>query len=471
MTSFHSLAKSRPRLTPEFGGWLSLICCAPFLINIPVTNDSAWQLWLGRQMLHGVNLYTDLIEVNPPLWFWISVPLAWVAEALALPSRVVLIGFLLLAITLSYGFCVALIRDWPARQRFAFTIGFLLVTIPISLRIFTQREHFVLASTIPYILLCSARDERRMVAPGLALAIGTLAAFGFAIKPFFAVVPIALELWLWRRAPVVRPETACIGMLAVLYVIAVLLFERDFVASVPMIASAYEHFTGGRYQGFVTAFLLFALAIYPLAHITSRSAAFLVAGLAFLLAFAMQGKGWSYQALPAIGMLILALSVSQWGRSAVRDAFATSVFVTTLWLNAQLYPTARSYRFPANSAVATLTVGTLPVWPQVEERGYLWPLHTFSLWQLAAIEKRLLPAEPLQRRLARDLRCHPPTYILVDQSPAVQDFLQRSGDLTEILSHFTSISSRDGLTLYKRSAPLRARPSACREIYPSRLTN
>jgi hypothetical protein len=451
-------------VSPEMSGWLAIFCCIPFLLFIPVTNDSAWQMWLGRQMLHGANLYSDLVEVNPPLWFWMAVPLAWIAEMLALPGRVVLIGFLVLTIALSYGLSIALIRDWPPHKRLAFTAGFLLATIPISLRIFTQREHFVLVATIPYVLLCGARDRGQRVSMGLATSIAVIAAFGFAIKPFFALVPIALELWLWRHVSRVRTETICLGSLAALYVLATLMLEQDFITAVPMIAASYEHFFGGDYRGFVIPFLLFGLATIPLSKSEQFEAPFVVASLAFLLAFIIQGKAWPYQALPAMGMLLLALTSKRWGKSTVADAIAVCIFGVSLWLNAGVYPTQRSFKFPENSTVAALTFSTLPVWPDVEDRHYVWPLHAFSLWQIGAIDQGLSPAEPLQRRIAHDLRCTPPDFLVVDHGSAVDDFLRGSADLQDFLSHYRLARTKKKLDLYVRIQPLLERPANCRRI-------
>ena len=37
-------------------------------------SDVAWQLWIARRMHAGANLYRDIIETNPPLWFWMALP-------------------------------------------------------------------------------------------------------------------------------------------------------------------------------------------------------------------------------------------------------------------------------------------------------------------------------------------------------------------------------------------------------------
>jgi hypothetical protein len=45
---------------------------AVLLRAIPLTHDVVWQLWIARQLLQGAEIYRDIWEVNPPLWFLVS---------------------------------------------------------------------------------------------------------------------------------------------------------------------------------------------------------------------------------------------------------------------------------------------------------------------------------------------------------------------------------------------------------------
>ena len=47
-----------------------------------VDTDVAWQLWIAGRMHAGANLYRDIIEVNPPLWFWMAAPIDRIAALL-----------------------------------------------------------------------------------------------------------------------------------------------------------------------------------------------------------------------------------------------------------------------------------------------------------------------------------------------------------------------------------------------------
>ena len=63
--------------------WLGLAVTALLtILRIPGTVDSdvAWQLWIAGRIHAGANLYRDIIETNPPLWFWMALPLDRIAN-------------------------------------------------------------------------------------------------------------------------------------------------------------------------------------------------------------------------------------------------------------------------------------------------------------------------------------------------------------------------------------------------------
>lgn len=69
--------------------WLAFLCWlgACFaVIGIGVWHDIAWQLWIARHLNAGVGLYSWIMEVNPPLWFWMARSIDWLAGATGLPA-------------------------------------------------------------------------------------------------------------------------------------------------------------------------------------------------------------------------------------------------------------------------------------------------------------------------------------------------------------------------------------------------
>ena len=164
-------------VAPRWVALTLLIVVAPFFFAIQITHDAAWQMWIGRQVLHGADLYTDIIEINPPLWFWLAEPLAAVSRAVGMYSLNTLVAFFIVCIAISVLLIDRLMHDWPDRRRLLLLIGFVIVALPPGN--FGQREHFTLIATVPYILLIGRRASGAGASVGLAIIAGCFAAAGF----------------------------------------------------------------------------------------------------------------------------------------------------------------------------------------------------------------------------------------------------------------------------------------------------
>jgi hypothetical protein len=463
------------RIWPELAAVAALVLALPLLLLIPINHDAAWQMWIGRQMIHGVRLYSDIVEVNPPLWFWIAAPLAGLAELLDLPGRIVLVGFFEVMLVVSLGLVIALARDLPARQRATLYVGVLAATILLALPVFAQREHFALIAAIPWVTLIARRSTGARVSSGLALATGLVGAAAFAIKPHFALVPIALELWAWKSARRVRPETVVLVLAALAYSAAVAIWAPAYIVeTLPLVIAGYGYFGSATLAGFVMPVLILGLTAAALAG-REAEAPFLVAALSFFLAFLLQGKGWGYHALPALGMIVLALCVAPHGRSPWRDAAALAAAALIILPNLRLYHPDRrlvqAIDAPRGSVVAVLSASTLPLWPLVEDRGYRWPLRGFSLWSLPAIDEgapgAAWMASRLKREVAEDLMCNPPDVLVLDGQAGfdMRGFFATEPAIGRLLADYRSDGRVGNFEILKRSRPPPPRRSGCRTIY------
>jgi hypothetical protein len=418
--------------------WLALLTVAPFLFALPLTHDAAWQMWIGRQLWHGSNLYSDIIEVNPPLWFWIAAPLAGLAETLNVPSLPVLLGFFLAAIGLSLGLVSKL-----GELRPLFLVAFLFACLPLAH--FGQREHFTLVATIPYVALIQRRRDRDAVSAGLAATIGLFAAIGFALKPHFALIPFVLEIWL--RRPLLRPETLVLGAGAAIYAWALFEFEPDYFSVLPLIQKTYGAF--GHFQ----AAGLLPVAIFVMALPLFLRSAFMVAALSFLLVYFVQAKGFPYQAWPALGFLLLGLADTGLAVDVVRRGLGLVVAMLTLAMAAIPYSDVSIQSFPTNSTVVSLKTNPRSSWPAVEIRDYRWPLRTMSLWTVYR------DPQFTRRMVIEDLRCSPATHLYVDDR--TYNF---TGLFADLLRHYRLVERRGQTALYVLERPL-PKGLKCRKIY------
>ena len=127
---------------------LTVIATALRLVDT-VDSDVAWQLWIAHRIHAGANLYTDIIEVNPPLWFWMALPIDRLATLAHLRAETVLILTLGGAVALSLAATNRLLEHIPVRTR-AMLLGYAALALTTMPWMHVgQREQIVLIGTLP----------------------------------------------------------------------------------------------------------------------------------------------------------------------------------------------------------------------------------------------------------------------------------------------------------------------------------
>ncbi|WP_206245255.1 hypothetical protein [Novosphingobium terrae] len=210
------------------------IVTALTLRGMPLSHDVVWQFWIARQLLGGSQLYLDIWEVNPPLWFWTAMPIRLLAQALHVPPLQLLVMGVVALGALS-AWLVGHLAGYatPSRLFVAMLMTFWLVVIgPLS--DFAQREHLALICAVPYAALLARRTWASAGEPskGCAVLVALMAAYGFALKHYFVAIPVLLELWLivrmrreWR---LLRPETTTLTLVALVYAIGAVMVTPAF---------------------------------------------------------------------------------------------------------------------------------------------------------------------------------------------------------------------------------------------------
>ncbi len=441
------------------GDWLGEAIVVPVtallmlvMRQLPLTHDVIWQLWISRQMLGGVQLYSQINEINPPLWFWMAMPVHLLARALALPAPTVLVWFILL-LALAAALLVGRIGRFEGPRERAFAMcAALVIGLFTSLYDFGQREQILLIGSIPYALLIAARIRGERPSPVLAAAIGLLAALGFALKHYFVLAPLGLEvllLWHLRRSwRPLRPETIVLALLGVAYAAAVLVFAPAFLTViVPMVKAAYFGFETPVWMWFdepIQAFwLLIVIALVSAgAHRSFRDRpefqVFALCALAFFAAYLLQRKGWQYHAIPTSGMLLMLLAsigFAKGQRLADLTARPLVCLVIAMYLSFSFierpYANEREPfvgqfidRTPAGSSVLIMASNPMWGWPAVEHRHRVWASRYGAHWMLPAFGRAradhaetpaLLALEKLVRQDNYvDLICSAPALILIE---------------------------------------------------------
>lgn len=282
----------------------------------PLNGDVAAILLFALRMVRGDALYVDIIDVNPPLIFWLNLAPAWLAELLgSSPAFVLSLALIVLqpvAILLSFQPLkrIAPFQDVNFRWFLGGALLFVLFIVPMGS--FGQREPLMTTLALPYLAVMVVRHAGAPVSPGAAGMRAALGAIGFLIKPYFLLVPLLLELRLlarcgWR-AWAARPEPWVIAGTATAYILAVAWLHPVYLDDVlPLVARYY--LTPGLSDAALRVFgapdrLIALSAVVPLVAyaIFQRGNPLLPVFGMFAVAMAgsalVQGKGWPYHLVP-----------------------------------------------------------------------------------------------------------------------------------------------------------------------------
>ena len=372
------------------------------LAQLPMTNDAAWQIWIGRQLLGGAKLYRDIIEVNPPLWFWIGAaisPFGWHG--------------LLIFFGLSAALSMALVQRIYRFRWLPYALIFALFLTGISAT--AQREQFTLIAVAPYVFLTAARAEGRRFSLPFALIVGLWAALGLALKHYFALAPLVLQAWLLLMRRPIAPEFVVVCLAGAAYVAAVLIITPAYLTEiVPLVREAYGHYDQ-KLSWFLFNDVVFIAAVAALGFWLASQRSPLVQALAisaaaFLAIYVGQLKGFRYQGVPALGFLALTafalLARLDFTRFRDKAAGALLGFVPiyTLIGSVIMPPKSQTSEYLCTlrpgTKVLVLAVNGEHAWPAVESCNLEWPSRQMILWTLQSPRLRSFTRDEILRDLA-----------------------------------------------------------------------
>jgi hypothetical protein len=287
--------------------------------------DMSFLLYAAGRLLDGAELYRDVVEINPPLIVWLNVPIVALARAAGV-SELRLYPLAVTALMAALlGYCARIARRYalteePELRRW-FLLALALALFPLAREDYGQREHLVLGLLLPYLLLVVARRRSVPVPSAEAAAIGCLAAIGFALKPHFVLVWIALEgMRRWRRSvsSTISPETAAVAVVIAVYVAVVYLATPAYFNVVALLGPVYARYLPAPVLELLVLspgaalVLLAALALIALRRRLpdpAVTATLAVGMLACLLAAAAQQKGLRYHFYPAFALAFVLVAV------------------------------------------------------------------------------------------------------------------------------------------------------------------
>ncbi len=428
----------------------------------PINGDAAWLLHAAGRVLDGDRLYVDLLETNPPLAVWLKLPVVAGARlAGASPITVYRLFVLALALGSTLACTLLLARALPspkesARSIFPLAVALVLFVLPAPF--FGQREHLALALALPYLVASASAYQAARLGLGAETLVGAAAAVGLALKPPFLIIWAGVLAYGLLRQRRLRAMDLCIAVSLVIYALAVVLITPEFLRLAWLLGEPFLQYsrrpvlvilTQNTFAWSAILTLLLYIAVRGIVR-HSVLADHLAIGVAgFLLALVIQGKGYGYHYLPALGTSIILLAVILSGASESRRPLlraAAVVGAATLMLGGSaflVHATARraagklsaidremvetaefvSAR-AAGAQVAVLSSRLADAFPMMLYTRAHWALRFPNLWFAQVYGRRsepgALPGSALWsvRTVAEDLERRRPALILVRRPEA-----------------------------------------------------
>jgi hypothetical protein len=309
---------------------LSLAC-----LFVPIRwDDQSFALYVAPRLLDGYHLYgADIMELQPPLIFWMTMIPALLARSINTTTQVAFILCLMALCCASILWSLHLNSDSDRKQRRLFAAGLAIVLLYVTLVLpsinwrgggmrydFGQREHIMILLILPYLFSVARRLEKRHLGGFEAVLVGFTAAIGFGLKPQYLTIAVCAEALLIFRMHglrhLIRPELFALVLGGVFYCILVWIFTPNYLTdAAPFFSQVYGDYGYVRTLRIIyqpTTFILAGLAAAliwrsrgdPLALV------FLVGGMGAFVAFVLQHKGWSDHLLPVQTLFILSLGIA-----------------------------------------------------------------------------------------------------------------------------------------------------------------
>jgi len=306
--------------------WAQLVMVASALSAIllvvarfPLNADVAWFMSMARSVLAGDRLYETVIEVNPPLTVYALMPAVALSDVTGLAdSTSVIMVFTMMASLLVIWSVRLLGFKWSSGRAswWIVLLAFAVLIVPAS--DFGQREHLMLLLILPFTLLKWRRVSDLPVGVGTGTAAGVLAGLGFAIKPYFLLLWLFLEVFDWLRTRArgwrIRSESIAVLSVHAAYVLLVGVVHPEYFSMIQNLAPLYRRFSADTYRFLFIGYFTLPLLLALVAGTASKAeppdrdlaSVFLWVGCAGFLVALIQGKGWRYHSLPMIIATVIA---------------------------------------------------------------------------------------------------------------------------------------------------------------------
>jgi len=308
--------------------WLSMliICTSAWSIqnSIFISWDISILLHETQKLLAGGTYVNDYFETSPPMILYLYILPVLVTKIFPVSIMTAFRGSVFFLGIGSVITCKALTKRLFYSQDRMIGDLFLLVLAALFLILpfyeLGQKEHLLFIFSMPYILAASLWIEEKKINRAFAVGIGLMAGLGFAIKPFFVMTPLCIELYIiFKKKNILaglRPETLTILMVLGVYTLLALHLHADYFKTVVPYAlrlyySSMDLPWGKIMFHPVNMFCYFAIFFYILQYkylaYKEFSGLLCCALVSFIIIFVMQRFTPFYHLLPPLALAILLL--------------------------------------------------------------------------------------------------------------------------------------------------------------------
>ena len=319
-------------------GWIWSLAVAGFiaakfwyLTRAYMFMDVAQYLYAAELWWDGGSLYRDYVDTNPPFVIFFSLPPVLLSRLTSISADTAVWIYTLGLIILS----LVIVRVLLGRllsgdsSRLVHMVWFIMALAMLSPpdRVFGQREHVAFILLLSYLTAAALQERGRPIGRGAAVLIGILASCGVLLKPYLAILPCGVEIYLavtrrnWRS--LFRPESLTIAGSISVYLAVVVLYTPDYFRYADYAVEtlwAYNYGGNMLVQGLQKAIPLALAAAMVLLFGERRDAALLrllwLAALLFYIPVVVYSKYWSHHLFPHMalswlvsGIVLLRLSV------------------------------------------------------------------------------------------------------------------------------------------------------------------
>lgn len=282
-------------------------------IFVPINHDVAWIMEGAGRLLDGGRFGRDIVDMNPPLAWWLSTIPAELARLTGIGITAALTLFVIAVGLASIGLTAGVlsVSRFDAVLRFRVLSVFAVVGFLGVGADFGQREHLMMFFAMPYVIAAACRLNKDIIPPKFAFAIGLFSAIGFCLKPFFLALPLFIEILIAIRTRSLtrwlRAEFLAIPGVGALYVAAVFVYAPDYLfGNAPDAMSNYWAYNDPFVSVLPAIFATFGISLvaYLLVvgsqrkHTGILTIVLFVASAASALAALCQMKTWSYHLEP-----------------------------------------------------------------------------------------------------------------------------------------------------------------------------